>query len=544
MSNFYCHSTCWALFLLVSHVATQQVPLFNVATLGTTNETFRSNFCELHRQIDSGAIQLRYALKNVKLRPALFRYQLDSKTGRIAEVNPPIAIQILDEIARRAQFEWRDSYGVIDSPDGNQTWGEVLSWSIDTYDLNGEWYLRTTERLADNILFPEYWYDGSLILVKKTVEVGGAFPWNAVFDPFTYGVWLLVLATAFITSISYYAIDYIGRDGDINKMEVSIRESLYQSLLSLTGHYNLDPKQVGNRMIALSTYFFSLIIIATYTANLASFLVVRNTPAAVINNMQDVIKNDMSVCVLRGATSETFMRERYNTVRLVGKESILDTYLGVDSGDCDMVLTTTGTWDTKKGDIVYNEDCQKEWVGRHVQFIDAGFSLRDSSKLCSSLVRDVFSLHLLEMKLDKTYESIWNTHIANSETNNCQDIEASEDGSDLASLSVKNVGGIFIVHLIALVVSFAITMYNSFQRKRQVELAGTPAHHSRLHTHDSSLESAGSTISQDLSEDNDLPVARTNSLQMEKQMECMESMRKQMEVMQVQLAKLVEAKTE
>jgi len=151
--------------------------------------------------------------------------------------------------------------------------------------------------------------------------------------------------------------------------------------------------------------------------------VVKNSPDLVINDIQDVIKNNLRVCVLRSSTSETFLRERYVTARLVEKESIEQSYLGLDSEECDVVLTTTGTWMKNKGNIEYNKDCRKEWVGRVVQPNDAGFTIRDSAELCSSLVRDVFSLHLLEMKRDKTYNTIWNSKV--SVTNNCQDIEAS-----------------------------------------------------------------------------------------------------------------------
>jgi len=594
LPNFYRHIACWALFLLVFDIATpsargQQVPLFDVPTFGT-NETFRSNFCELHRQVDTDEIPLRNALKNLNLRPALFRYQLDKETGGIPEVNTDIAIKILDEIARRAQFEWRDSYAVVDSPDGNQTWGDVLSWSIDTYDLNGDWYLRTTERLADNVLFPEKWYDGSLIMIRKRPELDVSFQIMSFKSPFTNGVWFLLFATTLISGLVYYAIDYIGCDGERNKMEASMRKSVFQTFLNMTGQYVFDPKQPGNRTVALSTCFFFLIILASYTANLISFLVIRNSPGVVINDIQDVIKNDLSVCVLQGATSESYMRERYSSARLVGKESIGDTYLGLDNGSCDVVLTTISTWKTKKLDIIYNEDCRKEWVGRIVQVNDAGFSLRDSSELCASLVRDVFSLHLLEMKRDKTYDTIWDTHRANSVTNNCQDIEDAEEDSDLVKMSLKNIGGIFILHFIALAISLLYTTCSSWQRKRKVKLSGATTTQSRLPTHNSSLKITGSkrtTTTQDASsksfgattkifqgiqEDTELSearsvsmgattktfqdipedvakfddlsirVARSHTLQMEKQMECMESMKKQMEVMQAQLAKLLEGK--
>lgn len=574
LSNFYRRNSnaCWALFLLVAHVATpsargQQIPLFNAINM-ETNETFRSNFCQLHRQVEIGVVPLRHALKDSKIRPALFRYQLDKETGGIDEVDPPLGIKILDEIARRAQFEWRDSYGVIDSPSGNQTWSDVLTWSLDTYDLNGDWHLRTTDRLADGILFPEKWYDGSLIMVRKVKEIDDSFQLIALLMPFTWGVWLLILAIIIITGLVYYAIEYIGCDGDTKKMELTLRESLFQAFLNMTGHSLHDPKQPGTRLITCTTCFLFLVLLASYTANLTSFLVIKNTPDLVINDIQDVIKNNLRVCVLRSSTSETFMRERYETARLVEKETIEKSYLGLDSEECDVVLTTIGTWTKNKGNIVYNKDCRKEWVGRVVQPNDAGYTLKDSAELCSSLVRDVFSLHLLEMKRDKTFETIWNSEV--SVTNNCQDIEDSEgDASLAAKMNMKNLGGIFIFHAIALVGGLAFTVYSKHQRNRRLKNVSTTNTQSRLPVNNSSLKTAGATTIQlksasasssksnldidknlSLVEEDGLSMARSDSKQkefvaaIEKQIECMNAMKKQMEVFQEQLAHLKEEKTE
>lgn len=101
-------------------------------------------------------------------------------------------------------------YGVLDGPRDNQTLEDVFSWSIDTYDLNGDWYLRSTERLADGVIFLGKWYNGSLIMIRKLAEVDGSFQWNALLMPFTSAVWWLILLVMIISSLVYHAIEYIG----------------------------------------------------------------------------------------------------------------------------------------------------------------------------------------------------------------------------------------------------------------------------------------------------------------------------------------------
>ena len=46
-----------------------------------------------------------------------------------------LTAELMDELARRAKFTWRDSFGIFRDP-GNETWTDVLVWGIDTYDVS------------------------------------------------------------------------------------------------------------------------------------------------------------------------------------------------------------------------------------------------------------------------------------------------------------------------------------------------------------------------------------------------------------------------
>lgn len=78
--------------------------------------------------------------------------------------------------------------------------------------------------------------------------------------------------------------------------------------------------------------------------------------------------------------------------------------------ECDIIIDSKDGWRSKQLDIKANQGCKKGRVGRIVRPLEAGYSIRDSARLCSFLLRDVLSLHLLEMKIDKTFETIWNNH--------------------------------------------------------------------------------------------------------------------------------------
>ncbi|KAL3929982.1 MAG: hypothetical protein SGBAC_011966 [Bacillariaceae sp.] len=89
-----------------------------------------------------------------------------------------IVAEIMDELAERAGFTWRDSFGIYDVPSGgvNETWTDLLVWSIDSYDLTIDWWAKSLARMNLGVAFLRDWYDSSIILISKqnlVDEVGG-----------------------------------------------------------------------------------------------------------------------------------------------------------------------------------------------------------------------------------------------------------------------------------------------------------------------------------------------------------------------------------
>eukprot|EP00957_Ditylum_brightwellii_P087042 6625525-Ditylum_brightwellii.AAC.1 len=154
-------------------------------------------------------------------------------------------------------------------------------------------------------------------------------------------------------------------------MEFGVSKSLFSAAFLSMGHFSSHPLSTASRVMHFSLTFLFLILTAAYTANLASFLVVQNTPAIVINTIRDAVQYDLSFCVLRSSTSENYMLANYPNARLVRKDSIGDTYLSVADGSCDLVLTTVDTFENNRRSATYNANCNLEWVGRVVSFTTA-----------------------------------------------------------------------------------------------------------------------------------------------------------------------------
>jgi len=110
------------------------------------------------------------------------------------------------------------------------------------------------------------WYVG---MVKKTVTSSDMF---LIFSPFTFRLWMFILATVAFGGVVLYLLIIISRDEKPNVVDYFYY--LYHVAASILGgdeyeFYNDPP--VG-RLFRLSILFFVVVIVSTYTANLAAIL--------------------------------------------------------------------------------------------------------------------------------------------------------------------------------------------------------------------------------------------------------------------------------
>ena len=73
-------------------------------------------------------------------------------TGGIREgAGAGLMVTVLDEVAKRAGFTWRNSYAVFADPElSGKTWTELVKWQISSYDLSGEWWVSSHARTRTN----------------------------------------------------------------------------------------------------------------------------------------------------------------------------------------------------------------------------------------------------------------------------------------------------------------------------------------------------------------------------------------------------------
>merc|ERR1740139_75816 len=255
-------------------------------------------------------------------------------------------------------------------------------------------------------------------------------------------------------------------------MDTNFVGNLYEMILTVVGHNHQEPKSTVAYITLTSTSILCMIFVAAYTANLASFLIKKNTPALVINSIDDVIGHQLRVCLWEGSGSATYMRKQYpKYTGFVGRPTEISSYTGIEKGECDVVVTYTDSWKSYERDtITANKNCTLQWVGRAIDTNWGSFPLEDSQTYCSSILRNILNIFLFEMEADLSRNDIWNKYRNGAQgTDICVNKPVSDQDLVNDALASANLGGILICHVciivIALIYSISAVYFGPKQKR-------------------------------------------------------------------------------
>jgi hypothetical protein len=412
-----------AVLLLASLCHGQQAPFFS--TTKFANVTHRTDVCERQRSLFRNEIQLPRSLEGLQLSVVLTNYTSNSSQpfftlidGIIDPDSTYTFAVLIDEIARRAGFSWRDSFGVVlpidEEVDGNKTWSDLLEWEVNAYDISAGKWDRNPDRMKREISFPEGWFEASTIIVEATDLTATTKTLNvwSFLLPFQWGVWVLIVVTATATGLMYFLLERMNEDADERHLENEPGAAVFYSFITLTGHYEFRPQTTAARILSFSLTLFALIIVAAYTANLVSFLVVRNTEVFKIASVEEAMLLDAPICVQDAVAIDEYLQKKYPNANLVRYPGTKEMMLGLKNKECVIAAIEVANYDVLKRDAEVNGDCTLKWQGRVEQIVPSGIAtLVDTGVLCTSLISYVLDYHLTEMRADGFIDQMWEDHL-------------------------------------------------------------------------------------------------------------------------------------
>eukprot|EP00980_Cylindrotheca_fusiformis_P010162 scaffold2261_cov124-Cylindrotheca_fusiformis.AAC.10 len=457
--------------LLLSWVSSSsaQAPFFTTPQFSDISH--RTDVCDRFLQYSRGEIEIRDALEGLNLTVGVVDQPNDlylrfKEDGTIDDDNPGIFVVILDELARRGKFSWRNSYARVLPPntteDPDQTWTGVLLDSVQRYDLSFAEWVQTHERRSLGITFALGWYDTSTIFVRDTRSgIINDFNFASFLKPFDVTLWLL-LCCGFIYSRSmYWILDKITDDG--SHKEISSLEKIFR-IRMVEMVYDSDRSN-AKRLFNMSISVFAMVFVSSYTANLATFLIQQSEPDFNYVSMEDLDSRYASICVREGGAVLDQLLADFKTMNFERSTDVLTSFKKLLAGRCKVVATRRADFDIFERDPEANPDCTLEWVGR-AEYINYGgmATIADTNSTCTSLVGHVLDLHMHEMA--EFLQEAWQGFLDAKSEYKCPPKFEAEDTR--YSLTLNDIGGIFVAFSGLAIVGLLVTILEQyFVRKKR-----------------------------------------------------------------------------
>ncbi|XP_045462380.1 glutamate receptor ionotropic, kainate 1 isoform X2 [Harmonia axyridis] len=288
-------------------------------------------------------------------------------------------------------------------------------------------------------------------------------------NPLAVEIWLYVLAAYILVSFTLFVMARFSpyewnnphpchQDSDIVENQFSVSNSFW----FITGTFlrqgsGLNPKATSTRIVGGIWWFFTLIIISSYTANLAAFLTVERmiTP---IESAQDLAEQaEIAYGTLEGGSTMTFFRDskigiyqkmwRFmeNRKPPVFVKSYEEGVERVLQGNYAFLMESTML------DYAVQRDCNLTQIGGLLDSKGYGIATPKGSPW-----RDKISLAILELQEKGIIQILYDKWWKNTGDVCTRDDKSKESKAN--ALGVENIGGVFVVLLCGLALAIFVAV--------------------------------------------------------------------------------------
>ncbi|CAG7834172.1 unnamed protein product [Allacma fusca] len=297
----------------------------------------------------------------------------------------------------------------------------------------------------------------SILYVVPTAKPPSLF---SFLSPFSKDVWLYMFIAFFGVSVILYILARLTPYEWCNPHPcITEPDELVNQFTSLNSFWftigslmqqgsDVAPKAVSTRMIAGIWWFFTLIMVSSYTANLATFLIVQDLDET-IKNLEDLAKQDKVKygCVGTGSTVSFFRDSPFklnkqiwdNIVKANAKQMVLmkDNKHGIEK-----VKASNGNYaffmESTVIEYTIERECKLAQVGGLLDSKGYGIALPKGSKYLQFFSSGILNLQEAGA-LDELKRKWWKEERKES---NCA---LGSDGDAVKPLRLANVGGVFVV---------------------------------------------------------------------------------------------------
>ncbi|KAK3773337.1 hypothetical protein RRG08_023220 [Elysia crispata] len=303
------------------------------------------------------------------------------------------------------------------------------------------------ERANDIDFTKPFKYQGFNILVKKTQKDSSL---ASFLQPFQDTLWILVGLSVHVVALVLYLLDRfspfgrfkLAKSDDTEEDALNLSSAMWFSwgVLLNSGIGEGTPRSFSARVLGMVWAGFAMIIVASYTANLAAFLVL-DRPEALISGIDDPrLRNPnkkVKYATVKGSAVEMYFKRQVELSTMYRNMDMQKTYLTAQEAidDIRSGVLDAFIWDSPRLEYEAASDCALTTAGDLFGRSGLGIGLPKNSPWTHAV-----SMAVLELHESAFLEKLDNKWILVDSESSCP-----ESNSAPATLGLTNMAGVFMM---------------------------------------------------------------------------------------------------
>lgn len=382
------------------------------------------------------------------------------------------AIDLIDELSRLVGFDYvfkevdDGKYGKFDE-DKKEWNGMIREVMIGKADLAiADLSITSSREDAVDFTLPFMSTGISILFKKPTTKELELF---SFLSPFENHVWVYVCGAYVGVSLVMFLVARISpyewenphpcrQEDKILRNQFSILNSFWFTIAALMQQgSDLAPRSLSTRLVSAIWYFFTLIMISSYTANLAAFLTVEKVVYP-IERAEDLYKHPMHIkygCVESGSTGTFFQNSKpHSTFKKMYEEMVF-----VESNDQGKAEVEKGNYaffmESASIEYTIERNCNLTQIGGLLDSKGYGIAWAKNSTRKRDY-RTKLSEGILSLQESGILEVLKNRWWKEKRGGGACDIDDGQGGEGVKELTLANVGGVFVVLGMGITTSFIL----------------------------------------------------------------------------------------
>ncbi|XP_074598842.1 glutamate receptor ionotropic, kainate 2-like [Brevipalpus obovatus] len=321
----------------------------------------------------------------------------------------------------------------------------------------------------------------SILFRKPTKKVTTLF---SFLSPFSMVVWVYVVGAYVGVSVILFVVGRLSpyewdnphpcrQDDQVLENEFSLLNSFWFTIGSLMQQgSDLTPKSMSSRTIAAIWYFFTLIMISSYTANLAAFLTVEKVVYPIEDAKDLAYQKEIGYgCISTGSTKAFFAETKVPDYQKMYQFMESNSHMYVTSNEQGKERVSKGNYaffmESAAIEFIVERECNLTQIGQNLDSKGYGIATREGDPLARRLTEGILKLqekNVLQILKDRWWKQ-------KRGGGACLD-DSKKGSSSVTELSLGNVGGVFVVLLGGLVIALGTAVLEFAWRARKMTRQG------------------------------------------------------------------------